>query len=264
MYDDEDIADIADNGKLRQASSLLPRVGWPETHPHFAEDLIHTDISLTPLIQRIKFVGSFHGLNMIFYGQPGTGKTEYAQFISKQIGLPTMVVRTSDILFSKVGVSEKMIVEIFSYARQKQAIMIIDEADSLLYDRKQTERLWQAQLVNEFIQQIDKHTFPIFCTTNSIEDLDAAVLRRFMFKVAFLPLTADQKKKAFQKYFEQPCPDYIEQLGDVTLADFGLVHKKAKILGYLHDIPNLQKLFYDELAARFMYNQNKGKKRKSS
>ncbi|MCA3244141.1 MAG: AAA family ATPase [Alphaproteobacteria bacterium] len=263
MYDDEDIADLADSGKLSQAVGILPPVVWAEVSLHFDPALVNTDINLLPLVERIKFVGACQGLNVLFYGPPGTGKTEFAQHIAKTLGLKSMVVRTSDVLFSRVGVSEKIIRQIFAHAKRNQASIIIDEADSLLYDRKQTERLWQAQLVNEFIQEIDKHNFPIFCTTNSLEDLDSAVLRRFMFKVAFLPLNKEQRARAFQKYFGAACPDYVENLDNLTLADFGLVYKKAKLLGYLHDLPNLLKLFYDELTARFTYQQKAPKKRKS-
>ena len=63
------------------------------------------------------------------------------------------------------------------------------------------------------------------------ELLDAAAARRFLFKVRFLPMTADQIAKAFRRSFGADPPRFVLRLSGVTPADFAIVARKASVLG---------------------------------
>ena len=82
------------------------------------------------------------------------------------------------------------------------------------------------------LTQMERHPYPFACTTNTLELLDAAAARRFLFKVHFLPMTADQINKAFRgaRWGPHP-PGFVLKLGGLTPADFATVSKKASALG---------------------------------
>jgi transitional endoplasmic reticulum ATPase len=90
---------------------------------------------------------------------------------------------------------------------------------------------WEITQVNEMLTQMERHPYPYACTTNAPELLDAAAARRFLFKVRFLPMTADQIAKAFRGAFGADPPGFVLKLGGLTPADFATVARKASVLG---------------------------------
>lgn len=71
-----------------------------------------------------------------FYGPAGTGKSELARHMADELDMPCVVRRASDILSMWVGGSEQNIAEMFAEARQQEAVLVLDEADSFLSDRR--------------------------------------------------------------------------------------------------------------------------------
>ena len=132
-----------------------------------------------------------------FYGPTGTGKSEFARHIADEIGKPLIMKRASDILSMWVGGSEKNIAQMFSEARQQEAVLVLDEADSFLADRRDAHQSWEVTQVNELLTQMEAFEGIFVCTTNLMEKLDQASLRRFAFKVKFGFLTSDQRWSMF-------------------------------------------------------------------
>jgi transitional endoplasmic reticulum ATPase len=91
-----------------------------------------------------------------------------------------------------VGESEKNIADMFAVARQQNAVLVLDEADSFLADRRNAQRSWEVTQVNELLTQMEAFDGIFICTTNLMEKLDPASIRRFAFKVRFDPMTPDQ------------------------------------------------------------------------
>jgi transitional endoplasmic reticulum ATPase len=77
-------------------------------------------------------------------------------------------------------------------------MLIIDEADSLLSDRREAVRSWEVTQVNEMLTWMENHPLPFVCTTNLMDRLDQASLRRFTLKLRFEPLTPAQAALAFE------------------------------------------------------------------
>jgi transitional endoplasmic reticulum ATPase len=102
--------------------------------------------------------------------------------------------------------------------------------DSLLRDRLAAQHSWEITQVNEMLTQMERHSYPYACTTNAPELLDAAAARQFLFKVRFLPMTADQIAKAFRRSFGADPPGFVLKLGGLTPADFATVARKASAL----------------------------------
>jgi SpoVK/Ycf46/Vps4 family AAA+-type ATPase len=128
-------------------------------------------------------------MNLLFYGPPGTGKSELARYIANRLDRE-ICKRISDLQSMYVGEGEKNIKHAFAKAEAEEAILIIDEADSLLFSRDRARHSWEISFTNEFLTQMEKFKGILVCTTNRLDDLDAASLRRFNHKMGFDYLTA--------------------------------------------------------------------------
>jgi transitional endoplasmic reticulum ATPase len=118
-------------------------------------------------------------------GPAGTGKSAWARHLARQLGLPVHQKRASDRLSMWGGGSEKAIARALSDARAEGALLIFDEADSLLADRRNAAHQWEVSQVNEMLTWMENHPLPFVCTTNLAEKLDPATQRRFTFRIRF-------------------------------------------------------------------------------
>lgn len=131
------------------------------------------------------------GLRLLFWGAPGTGKTELARHLAAETGLLLVVRRASDLLSMFVGGTEKAIAAAFREAEREDGLLLVDEADSFLRERSRAEKSWEVTAVNEFLTQMEAYRGVLVCCTNLVSTLDAASLRRFQLKVEFKPLGAE-------------------------------------------------------------------------
>src|SRR5208337_2737871 len=91
-----------------------------------------------------------------------------------------------------VGQTEMEIAGMFGEAEDQEAILFLDEVDSFLHDRQQASRSWEVTQVNELLGQLERFKGLFVCATNLREKLDAAVFRRFDFKIKLDYLGGDQ------------------------------------------------------------------------
>jgi transitional endoplasmic reticulum ATPase len=124
-------------------------------------------------------------VNLLFYGPPGTGKSELARYIADRLDREIICKRVSDLQDMYVGQTEKNIKHAFQEAEAEEAILIIDEADSLLFNRDRAMRSWEISFTNEFLTQMERFRGILVCTTNRVKDLDDASFRRFNHKLKF-------------------------------------------------------------------------------
>jgi SpoVK/Ycf46/Vps4 family AAA+-type ATPase len=120
---------------------------------------------------------------MLFYGPPGTGKSALARYLSQELDRELFVRRASDLMDKYVGGTERRIADAFGNIGD--SILLIDEADSLLYSRDTAVRSWESSFVNEFLTSLEECRGFCICTTNRLQNIDAAALRRFSFKIPF-------------------------------------------------------------------------------
>jgi len=132
-------------------------------------------------------------LPMMFYGHPGTGKTELAHQIAKKFGMTLDIYGASDLLNPYVGMTEKHIADAFKKASTNpKTILFIDEADSLFKSRASAERSWMVSQTNELLRQMENYRGIFIAATNFNRLMDEAAMRRFHIKLEFRPLSGER------------------------------------------------------------------------
>ena len=211
--------------------------------------LIRADIDPVSFADRLVKSGGKH-FSLCLQGPPGTGKSAFVRYLAERLGLPVTQKRASDLMSMWVGGTEQQIAAAFAEARAEGSILVFDEADSLLADRRGAVRSYEVSQVNEMLTWMESHPLPFACTTNFGENLDPATLRRFTFKIALDYLTPDQSQAAFRTYFALEAPPEIGDLPTLTPGDFAVVRRKAEILGHLQDAKALTGLLSAECEAK--------------
>lgn len=134
---------------------------------------------------------------LCFYGLPGTGKTALGEHIARSLERPLMIKRASDLMSKYVGETEQQMARMFADAHQEKAVLLLDEADSFLQNRQMAVRNYEVSEVNEMLQGMERFDGIFICTTNLFDRIDEAALRRFSFKLRFLPLSPTQRLRMF-------------------------------------------------------------------
>lgn len=176
-----------------------------------------------------------NGIRMLFYGLSGTGKTEFARYISEQLGKKILLKRASDILNKYVGGTEENIKDAFEEAAANDQILLFDEADTFFSDRNSASHSWERTQVNEFLTQMEEFPGILICTTNLRKIMDEALLRRFHITVEFNALTEEGISKLLKKYFGSYSftEEQIASLckyNSVTPGDFGRLSSRIRFM----------------------------------
>lgn len=217
--------------------------------------LIHASVDMQSLCERIKSVcgakdanvdssssgqDSIQGVRILAYGMAGSGKSEFAKALAKELDKPIILKKASDLLSMWVGGSEKNIAKAFREAEQRGAILVLDEVDSFLQDRSGASVSWEVSQVNEMLTQMENFQGIFIATTNFMDNLDRASIRRFDMKVEFKPLDFARLQKAFGLYAKHlGIGDYaaflestfgkreLEKLENICFGDFALIARGA-------------------------------------
>lgn len=162
--------------------------------------------NLASLQKRLKSEGYNTGVNVLMYGLPGTGKTETAYQIAKEVKRDVYMVDMAATKSCWFGESEKIVKNIFKSYREMcskskpsdMPILLLNEADALLGKRKDVNTSNVAQtenaIQNIILQEMEVSNGIILATTNMVDNLDSAFERRFLFKIKFENPTIEAKK----------------------------------------------------------------------
>ncbi|HRK19916.1 MAG TPA: ATP-binding protein, partial [Hyphomicrobiaceae bacterium] len=179
-------------------------------------------------------------------GPPGTGKSAFARYLARRLGLEILQKRASDILGPYVGQTERQTAHAFEEAVEAGAFLVFDEADSLLMDRRDAVRSWEVSQVNEMLTWMEQHPLPVAFTTNLMERIDTASLRRFTFHVELHYLDKVTLARAWDVFFgiDRP-PAAGLAFQNLTPGDFAKAQKQAQVLGILREPARIVDLLAD-------------------
>ncbi len=176
---------------------------------------------------------------LCFHGPPGTGKTALAEHLARELERPLMIRQASDLMSKFVGETEQQMAAMFAEAEAEQAVLLLDEADSFLLDRHGALRTHEVSEVNEMLQGMERFQGIFVCTTNLMDRIDAAALRRFTFKIRFKPLTLAQRLALFAREamnlgdtgsLPAEWANRLRALDQLCLGDFAAVKRQWDIL----------------------------------
>jgi SpoVK/Ycf46/Vps4 family AAA+-type ATPase len=193
---------------------------------------INTDIDMAELAAGVK---QSRSARICLYGAPGTGKTAFGRWLAEQLEAPLHIKRASDILSMWVGQAEKNIAHAFRQAEMENAVLLIDEVDSFLRDRKNAQRSWEVSQVNEMLTQMEAFPGVFIASTNLMDGLDEASLRRFDLKVKFQYLRPEQALELFRRHCaglgladDDESSTLIRSLTNLAPGDFAAVIRQSR------------------------------------
>jgi hypothetical protein len=125
------------------------------------------------------------GSILLLEGPPGTGKTLAAEALAGELGVPLLRASFERLTSKWFGQTEKQISRLFAESLKQNAVLLLDEADSLLSARVETEQAHHARHVNTLLQEVEAYTGILVLTTNRAGALDPALERRLTAHVRF-------------------------------------------------------------------------------
>ena len=158
---------------------------------------------------RMKEAGFRCGFACLFYGDPGTGKTETVLQLARQTGRDILQVNVSQIKSMWVGESEKNIKGVFDTYRakvkesSKAPILLFNEADAIINKRQEgAERAvdkMENSIQNIILQEMETLDGILIATTNLAQNMDKAFERRFLYKIKFEKPTVEARMKMWHE-----------------------------------------------------------------
>lgn len=172
------------------------------------------------------------------YGPPGTGKTAFGAWLAGALEKPLSLKRMSDLQSPYLGEMERNLAAAFEGASRDEAVLQIDEVDSFLRDRRDAARSWEVSQVNEFLTQLESFDGVFIASTNLMDRLDAAALRRFDYKIRLDYLQPEQvwqmfldglKRLGIELDRDASCRRSLAELRQVTPGDFAVISRRHLI-----------------------------------
>ena len=174
-------------------------------------------------------------MNLLLWGPPGTGKTEYVKYLGSVLKTKVVVKMGSDLLDKYVGGTEERIAAAFAEAESEKAILFLDEIDGLLQSRAHADHSWEVTQVNELLHQMENFDGVMVGATNFFDNLDQAVLRRFTFKIEFGYLDGAGKRMFFERMFgthlNESEASRLDAVAELAPGDFRTVRQSLYYLG---------------------------------
>lgn len=203
---------------------------------------------------------------LLFFGEPGTGKTKLAYGLANKLNIPLILVRLDEIISSYLGKTGKNIREIFEIAKKERVIIFLDEIDTLAKQRDDSRELGELKrVVTVLLQNIDNFSpnSILIGATNHEGLLDKAIWRRFQVKIKLEIPTKAARVQLFKLYLNgfateknsELLAELTNGLNGSTIRDLSEAIQKSSILRGRNKVELI-----DILSAFKLINSNERKK----
>jgi hypothetical protein len=149
------------------------------------------------------------GITSLFYGPSGTGKTTAAEIIAHDLNLDLYRVDLSQVSSKYIGETEKNLKKVFAAAESSGAVLLFDEADSIIGKRsevKDARDRYANQEVGYLLQAMENYSGLAILTTNLPNSLDTAFMRRIRFSIRFEYPTPEERAQIWKRNFPETVP----------------------------------------------------------
>src|SRR6185369_7694969 len=149
------------------------------------------------------------GVNVLFSGPSGTGKTMAAQVVAGALGLDLYRIDLSRVVSKYIGETEKNLGTIFDEAQSSNAILFFDEADALFGKRSEVKDAHDRYAnieVAYLLQRIESYDGVAIMATNLRQNIDEAFTRRLDFLVDFPFPETEYRHRIWATHFPPEAP----------------------------------------------------------
>ena len=241
----EKIADVVEHEQLTEKQLFFPK--------DIQRQVEELNTFLQPenykkIQERMKEKGFRNGFACLFYGSPGTGKTETVYQLARHTGRNIMVVDVPQIKSKWVGESEKNIKALFDRYREQvkrtklTPILLFNEADAIIGKRKNGAESavdkMENSIQNIILQEMEQLDGIMIATTNLQENLDKAFERRFLYKIKFEKPTVEARALIWQSMIPELSEMEVQTLASKYEFSGGQIENIARhyvIDNILHD-----------------------------
>lgn len=210
------------------ATKIQPRYKWedivlPEDGIQSLRELANTIRWRTVVLDEWgvgKRLMPYAGVSALFAGPPGTGKTLAAQVIAAELRMDLYKIDLSTVVSKYIGETEKNLERIFSQAKNSNAILFFDEADSIFGKRSEVKDAHDRYAnieVGYLLQRMETYDGVVILATNLRSNMDEAFTRRIQFIVDF-PFP-DEKER--QRIWKVLFPSEVPLAEDIDLDEYG-------------------------------------------
>ena len=201
-------------------------------NPLILPDAIEQDvIGITRAISNKSDLSKF-----LFYGKPGTGKTESAYQIARILGRDILSVDFEQLIDSRLGETAKNVVKLFDEMNHLQCgkvVIVFDEIDSLVLDRVNSNDLREmGRVTSVFLRELEglNENVILIATTNLFEKFDKAIIRRFDAAISF------------DRYSKEDLIEIADDMLTASLKKAGHSRKDIRLFNKI--LKNMQKIPY--------------------
>jgi SpoVK/Ycf46/Vps4 family AAA+-type ATPase len=167
------------------------------------------------------------GLNVLFSGPPGTGKTMAAEVIGNELQLDLYKIDLSQVVSKYIGETEKNLSEIFREAQTSNAILFFDEADALFGKRSEVKDAHDRYAnieIGYLLQKMEEYDGIAILATNMRQHMDEAFVRRMQAIVEFPFPDEEYRRRIWEVIFPREAP-----VGEDV--DFSVLAREVKLAG---------------------------------
>jgi len=193
---------------------------------------VNSSVDLEKLVNGIE---KTKNARICLYGIPGTGKSAFGKYVAEKLNKKLIIKKGSDLISKWVGETEQNIANAFKEAKDENAVLVFDEVDSFLADRNGAKNSWEVTQVNEMLVQMEEFNGIFIATTNLMDNLDKASLRRFDLKLEFKALKPLQAWQMFKEFviklnlkIDSSYESKLKNIKNLTPGDFMAVMRQSR------------------------------------